>query len=116
MSGSVEGRPGWRAGARVYSGREDPSWPVDEVVVESLRALWNSLPLAPASVRAGRPAVLGYRGCWLASELAGTWSAADGWATHAVRGCTEARLDDERRFESALLATAPEGMLPDPLP
>ncbi len=103
---------GWTAGAMVFSGRPDPVWPPAADRVEALLALWQQLsPRAP--VPAPR-AVLGYRGCWLRDPRGTCWRAFDGVVVREASrsGPAEARRDDARVFERAVLATAPPGTLP----
>lgn len=116
MSGSTDLVSGWRAGAWVYSGRENPSWPLDDRQVECLLALWENLPLASRTMPARSEVDLGYRGCWFGRESSGVWSAAGDQVTCTNRSRTESRFDAAQRLESAVLATAPPGLLPRPLP
>lgn len=108
--GSAPGGGPWTAGARVYSGRADPTWPLDRAQARALLALWDALPAsAHAAPRTSR---LGYRGCWLRAPDGSSWVAHDGLVAErsAARGAV--RDDPGRTFERALLATAPPGALP----
>ena len=55
---------------------------------------------------------VGYRGCWLRAPDGTSWVAANGLAAERAAGHDEVREDGERAFENAILATAPEGVLP----
>jgi len=103
---------GWTAGAMVFSGRPDPVWPLPADAVEALRELWQGLT-PRAAVPAPR-SVLGYRGCWIRDPHGAQWRAFDGVVVWEAprRGPSEARRDDARQFERAVLATAPAGTLP----
>jgi hypothetical protein len=96
---------GWIAGAYVFSGRPDPTWPVPANVAEELLAIWESLP--PADATASPPA-LGYRGVFLRDPDGHMWTAYRELVTLAG----ETHRDDERRFERAIVSSAPAGMLP----
>lgn len=105
-SGSSEA---WTAGARLYSGREDPAWQVPREEAESLVARWNRLSPAPSPPP--QPPPLGYGGCWLRAPDGREWWAAD--EVMATEG--DARTDAGREVERALLATAPAGAVPEDL-
>jgi hypothetical protein len=109
----------WRAGAFLYSGRPDPTWIVPAEDVGGLIACWNELP--PTETWSAPPSRLGYRGCWLEAPDGRRWIAHDRrvalFAPHRRAGGsqatrprpTEVRLDEQRKFERAVLATAPAG-------
>jgi hypothetical protein len=104
MSGTCVGT------ASVYSGRPDPEWPVGARTRAALARLWDGLAPAGGSPPAGPG--LGYRGVSLACPSGARWFAYGGVATLAdARGVVEARADPGRRFERALLDTAPPGMV-----
>lgn len=98
----------WSAGAAVFSGRPDPVWPVDPAVGEEIARLAGALPRTGDTERPEEPP-LGYRGVWLRAPDGREWSAGCG----VVVDGGGARSDAERRVERAILATAPEGVLPD---
>ena len=100
----------WSARALVYSGRPDPSWRLDEAVTARLLAIWHELLPATVAPKPGGP--LGYRGVLTIEPGGTTWLAADGVVTKRAPGTTEDRADPDRRFERALLASAPPGLLP----
>jgi hypothetical protein len=97
--------------ASLYSGRPDPEWAIDEAPLEALRRIWDGL--AARATGPPQPPPLGYRGCSLRCASGDLWLAYGGVATHR-RGNRppEHRSDRGRRFEKALLETAPAGVLP----
>ncbi len=102
----------WIAGVAMYSGRPDPTWPVDEAAARRLLALWSELPVS-AGPAPTAPA-LGYRGCFMRDSTGREWFAYGGTVTlRSARRAAEARLDRGRRFERLVLSTAPGGLLPD---
>ncbi|MBM3141373.1 MAG: hypothetical protein FJZ92_14475 [Chloroflexi bacterium] len=108
--GGGQGDASWAAGARLYSGRVDPSWSVAaaraRVVIEVFRALPPSARVHPAG------GGVGYRGCWLRAPDGTSWVAANGLAALRSPAHDEVREDAQRAFEDAILATAPDGVLP----
>ena len=96
---------GWIAGAYVFSGRPDPTWPVPPNIGEALLAIWDLLPTVDAPPE---PPALGYRGAFVRDPHGQMWTAYHGVVTLAGK----TRRDDEHRFERAVLASAPPGMLP----
>ena len=96
---------GWIAGALVFSGRPDPTWPIPPELAEELVAIWESLP--PTDTTVSVP-VLGYRGCSLRDPEGRMWIAYHELVTLS----SERRRDDERRFERTVLSSAPTGVLP----
>ena len=103
-------RPGWEAGASVYSGKPDPTWTVPRAAAAELERSWQSLPLAPRDTQPAAPG-LGYRGCWLRDPGGREWRAYAGLVELTAAG-REFRKDPGRVFELRLLATAPPGILP----
>lgn len=100
----------WSAGARLYSGRVDPSWDVDPVRADAAIAVFRGLPPSARVHPAGGG--VGYRGCWLRAPDGTSWVAASGLAAERATGRDLVREDAERAFERAILATAPDGILP----
>lgn len=101
--------PSYTARALIFSGRPDPTWAVDETLGQRLEALWDALPGAgPAP--AAPP--LGYRGCFLRHVSGREWFAYGGTVTLTSTGSGIARGDHRRRFEAAILASAPAGCVP----
>jgi hypothetical protein len=96
---------GWIAGALVFSGRPDPTWPISQDVAAELVATWESLPPTDAT---SSPPALGYRGCYVRDPDGRMWTAYHELVTQSG----ERRRDDERRFERTVLSSAPTGVLP----
>jgi hypothetical protein len=103
----------WSAGARIYSGRVDPSWPVDEHRARAAVAVFGTLDPSTRVHPAGGG--LGYRGCWLRAPDGRSWVVANGLAALRSPGRDEVREDAAGVFEDAILATAPDGVLPPDL-
>jgi hypothetical protein len=101
---------GWVAGAFLFSGRPDPTWPVRTETARALEALWASLPAAGSPPAAPPP--LGYRGCFLRSANGRTWTAYAGVVELSENESLVRRQDEERQFERMLIASAPKGTLP----
>jgi len=99
------------AGASVFSGRSDPTWPISDELAQRLERLWNSLPKAE-SEEAAKPPPLGYRGCFVVSPEGRKWIAYRQAVTLQAGGRTQTRLDRRAEFESQVLSSAPEGTLP----
>ena len=97
----------WSAGASVFSGRPDPGWPVSDAVGEEIARRAEALPPA-AEVELPEEPALGYRGSWLRAPDGREWRAGRG----VVIRDGDARSDPLRAVEQAILATAPEGVLP----
>ena len=104
----------WIAGALLYSGRPDPTWPVSAAAARRLEKLWSSLPAAGKP--APDPSRLGYRGAFLRASLDREWIAFEGLVSLKTPAGIEVRTDVERQFEKDLLASAPKGSLPSDLP
>src|SRR5690242_10075226 len=102
----------WIAGAYIYSGRRDPTWPVSKSLVHNLEKLWETLP--PSPEKPGRPR-LGYRGTFLRSPDNREWLAFKGSVSLATSSGTESRADHNREFERLLLSSAPPRILPPDL-
>jgi hypothetical protein len=102
-SGSTSG---WVAGARIFSGRPDPTWEVPEEEAERIVSVWERLP--PAREPAKDSPALGYRGCWLRARDERWWDAVGGVVTSGG----DARADVGGSVERAILATAPDDALP----
>lgn len=101
----------WLASVSVYSGRQDPEWVVPSAIAAELAALWDRLgPIDESSERV--PTALGYRGCRLRSPDGREWNAWMGVVVRHAAGRRDVRGDEQREFERALLATAPDGLLP----
>jgi hypothetical protein len=112
-SKSSEQATRYLAGVSIFSGRPDPTWAVTENVAERLEALWTSLEKSTQEQQPPSPPPLGYRGCFLKDAAEGLeWSAYKGLVMLKSRTGVEARHDESRRFESTLLESAPEGLIP----
>ncbi len=103
----------WSAGARLYSGRVDPSWRVDASRAHAAVGVFGTL--APSTRVHPAGGGLGYRGCWLRAPDGTSWVAANGLAAQRSPGRDEVREDAAGAFEDAILATAPDGVLPPDL-
>ena len=101
---------GWIAGALVFSGRPDPTWPISSDVAEELVAIWESL--VPSNDTAPTMPALGYRGCFVRDPAGPTWTAFHELVTLSIDSDSETRRDGDRRFERTVLASAPAGTLP----
>jgi hypothetical protein len=104
---------GWIAGAFVFSGRPDPTWPIAPEAARELRATWDTL--LPWEGPLPSPPPLGYRGCFVRDPGGRTWAAFHEAVTLSANGASETRRDEDRRFERIVLASAPEGTLPPSL-
>jgi hypothetical protein len=104
---------GWIAGAFVFSGRPDPTWPIAPELARELKAIWDTLP--PWEAPLPSPPSLGYRGCFVRDPAGRTWTAFQEAVTLSANGVSETRRDDDRRFERIVLGSAPEGTLPPTL-
>lgn len=100
----------WIAGASVYSGRPDPTWPITDELAARLEEVWSSLPASDAP--APSPPPLGYRGCFVISSDGRRWSAHREWVRLEASGSAEVRHDEARAFENLVLGSAPDGVLP----
>jgi hypothetical protein len=95
----------WIAGACVFSGRPDSTWPIEPTIGETLLAIWE---LLPSTTAAAKPPALGYRGVFVRDPAGRTWTA----YLELVTLAGETRRDEERRFERTVLSSAPSGTLP----
>ena len=66
----------WIAGAFLYSGRADPTWPVSRGFAKRFENLWSMLPATEKA--APNPSRLGYRGAFLRVSLHQQWIAFGG--------------------------------------
>ncbi len=103
----------WTVRIRIFSGRPDPVWLLPESKAATLQAVWRSLPdLGPGDL-VDPPAALGYRGCIVRDAGRRTWTVYRERVSLQEEGQRELlRRDPERKFERALIATAPPGLLP----
>ena len=107
-------RSAWSAGASVFSGRPDPVWEVKPALAARLEKIWRSLK--PAEIEPSPQPALGYRGCFLKGPRGREWYAFAGAVTlrsvHRSECRPQTRKDPSKKFERALLACAPAGLLP----
>jgi hypothetical protein len=75
-------------------------------MLRELEKIWKELK--PAKEEAGVAPALGYRGCTVDCGTRGVWRAYGGVASRGK----EHRSDVERRFERAVLRSAPKGAIP----
>jgi hypothetical protein len=110
-SKSSEPEAKYLAGVSIFSGRPDPTWTVNLSAAERLQALWDSLEASGGAQ--AQPPPLGYRGCFL-RDAAGKreWTAYKGVVVLKTPTGDEARKDEGRKFESMLLASAPQELIP----
>jgi hypothetical protein len=106
----------WTAGAFVFSGRPNPFWQLDSAHVAQLMAIWAELkPAAEALAAEDAGAHLGYTGCYISNDAGDRWTARDALVIHQRAETVEERDDPLRRFERAVLQSAPSGSLPPDL-
>jgi hypothetical protein len=99
------------ATAYLYSGRPDPTWEISPRTRQQLEHTWNALP--PSTRAPPSPPGLGYRGCAVDWPPGNRWFVFDAVAMLTARTSTpEYRQDAARKFERAILASAPDGLLP----
>ena len=90
----------------IFSGRRDPQWRVPVEAARRLELLWEQLERFE---RAPPPApALGYRGCVLDCGNEGRWFSYG----EMVETAGAYKHDPERKFERALIGSAPKGLLP----
>lgn len=111
ISKSADPTSEWVGGAALFSGRPDPTWFVSKPSADQLVALWETL--RPSTTQPPPAPALGYRGCFLRDTTQQReWTAYQGIVAMTSAAGSEARQDPDRAFERALLASAPEGLLP----
>jgi hypothetical protein len=101
---------GWLARAFVFSGRPDPEWEPPGPVVTDLERLFGELP--PHGGEAPEPPPLGYRGVALTEPGGRRYEAYGGVVTLRTAAGADQRADPKRRFEDALIGSAPPGTVP----
>ena len=101
----------WTASALIFSGRQNPTWTLDDEQIDAIHRLWDQLSYE-SPVESSGDARLGYSGVEV-SGSGGRFVAGNEAVTyhHDLRSIV--RNDPDRRFETAVLATAPSGVLPD---
>jgi hypothetical protein len=100
-----------KATTLIYSGRPDPEWEIGNEQLENLKRIWQQLP--PSKKAPPSPPPLGYRGAAIRCTSGEEWFTYSKIVTFK-RGASRPkhRVDDQRRFEQTLLATAPLDALP----
>jgi hypothetical protein len=98
------------AGLLFFSGRRDPVWQVSDEQFAALDQIWQSL--APAEQPWTPAPPLGYRGVWLRCPAGREITGYLGKVRRVEGNAAEVRDDPGRRFEQALLATAPADLVP----
>ena len=103
--------PYWICGALIFSGRQDPTWLLNEDEAQKILGIWNSLPESAGQLSV--PNILGYKGCFLSSNTNTKWASFRGIVTlYKDNSPVESRTDTERKFEKAIISTAPEDAIP----
>jgi hypothetical protein len=103
----------YTAGVSIFSGRPDPSWSLDEEAGSRLQQLFDSLEKYEGPRVSAPP--LGYRGVFLRDNAGHEWFAYREVVTLKEANRSEARKDAGRQFERAIVASAPEGLIPPAL-
>ena len=101
------------AGVSVFSGRPDPAWTLDEETGSRLQQLFETLESSEEPATPAPP--LGYRGAFLRDDSGHEWLAYRSVVTHTAPNRSEARRDPGRKFERALVDSAPQGLIPPAL-
>lgn len=100
----------YTAGVSIFSGRPDPSWSLDEEAGSRLQQLFAAMEKHDGPTVSAPP--LGYRGVFLRDNAGHEWFAYREIVTLKEANRSEARKDAGRAFERALIASAPEGLIP----
>lgn len=103
----------YTAGVSIFSGRPDPSWSLDEEAGSKLQQLFGALEKHEGPAVSAPP--LGYRGVFLRDNAGHEWFAYREIVTLKEANRSELRKDRGRQFERALVASAPEGLIPPAL-
>src|SRR5262245_10485173 len=109
-SKSADAAPTWTGVVALFSGRPDPRWAVPGPAAGGVEAIWGALN--SAADRTPAPPPLGCGGWALRAPAARVWSAFGGRVVLEHGRDSETPADPERRFERALLETAPGGLIP----
>jgi hypothetical protein len=94
----------------VFSGRPDPTWPIDEETAARLEDIWRQLE--PWEGEIPEAPVLGYRGSFVRLRDGREWDAYGGAVTLLQPAPPESRSDRNGGFERQVLDSAPQGVLP----
>jgi hypothetical protein len=103
----------YTAGVSIFSGRPDPTWPLDAETRSKLQQLFDSLEKYD-EIKVSAP-TLGYRGAFLRDNAGHAWFAYREVVTLTEPNRSEARKDAGRQFERAIVASAPQGLIPPAL-
>lgn len=103
----------YTAGVSIFSGRPDPSWSLDEEAGSKLQQLFGALEKHEGPTVSAP--TLGYRGVFLRDNAGHEWFAYREIVTLKEANRSEPRKDRGRQFERALVASAPEGLIPPAL-
>ena len=101
------------AGVSVFSGRPDLTWSLSEELGSRLQQLFETLESYEESAISAPP--LGYRGAFLRDDSGHQWLAYRGVVTLTEPNRSEARCDPGRKFERAIVDSAPQGLIPPAL-
>ena len=101
------------AGVSIFSGRPDPTWPLDAETRSELQRLFDSLEKYEGT-NVSAP-TLGYRGAFLRDNAGHEWFAYREVVGLKEPNRSETRKDAGRQFERAIVASAPQGLIPPAL-
>lgn len=101
------------ARALVFSGRPDPTWKIEQPIVEELLKIWDSLVPMQRELPSAPP--LGYRGCLIKCNSDIEWFVYKNLVTLKRSDKTESRDDNYKKFEKLVISSAPEGLVPSTL-
>ncbi len=93
---------------RIFSGRPDPEWTIDESILDEMEQLWAALTPADSELRI--PSKLGYRGFQIYRNGDEKWLVYGEMVMRTVRKQLEVRIDSDKSLEKMLLSTAPGGL------
>ena len=97
----------WLGGILIFSGKPNPTWPVDKKTGEKLEQVWNSLRQLPKKPQT--KSVLGYNGCFLKKDENHIWIVNEKIVTLETKYGIETRLDNDEKFEKLLRDSTPNG-------
>jgi len=97
----------WLGGILIFSGKPNPTWPIDKKTAEKLEQIWNSL--RQLSEKPQTKSVLGYNGCFLKKDGNHIWVVNEKIVTLQTKYGIKSRLDKNGKFEELLRNSAPSG-------
>jgi len=103
----------YTAGVSIFSGRPDPTWLLSEEIRSNVQQLYETLESYEGAALSAPP--LGYRGAFLRDDSGHEWLAYRGVVTLTAPNRSEARRDPGRKFERALVDSAPQELIPPAL-